>query len=237
MRPLPEVDAARLLDVEVLRLAELDVLRAAEAAVELLRLLLEVAALRLEVAVLRLAELVAGAAVEPRLVVDVAPEGVVVRVVVSEEPDSLTRLLTVVWVVAALEGVLVELDLAAVPVVVVLRVAGAAVEALRLLEEAVDALRLPEVVVVALLAPVEVVAVRLLLVVVAERADEPAAVRAVLLAVDAERAVLLAVRLLLLVTEEASYASRMSRAFAVRLELDATFALRTVNERSGCCLP
>lgn len=70
-------------------LLELDVARAAEP--EALR------AVELAGAALRLLELLAGAlAVEPLLVVEVEPEGVVVRVVVSDEPDSLTRLLTVV---------------------------------------------------------------------------------------------------------------------------------------------
>lgn len=95
------MEALRLLDeLEVLReaelLEELEVLRLLEA--------LLVDALRLgELEVLRLAELVevlrlllAGAAVElPRCVVVVSPEGLVVRVVVSCEPDSLTRLFTV----------------------------------------------------------------------------------------------------------------------------------------------
>lgn len=64
-----------------MRAAELEVLRDAE----------------LAGAALRPLELLAGElAVEPLLVVEVEPEGVVVRVVVSDEPDSLTRLLTVV---------------------------------------------------------------------------------------------------------------------------------------------
>ena len=217
-------------------LLELDVVRAAEP--EALR------AVELAGAALRLLELLAGVlAVEPLLVVEVEPEGVVVRVVVSDEPDSLTRLLTVVWVVAALELEPVEVDLdALLPVVVVLRVAGVvAVLALRelLLDVAVLRELLPEVAVERLVLP-EVAAERLVLpVVAAEREEllEPAAVRAVLLEVAALRAVPL-LRELLLVTEVASYCSRMSRALATRLvPLVATFALRTENERSGCCLP
>lgn len=216
-----------------------------------LRLVLAGAAVRLlEVLVLRLVLagaavrlldelLVEGAAVVPRLVVEVAPVELVVRVVVSCEPDSLTRLLTVVWLVAALEAGAV--DLVALLPVVVLLVAGAVVVA-------EPRLVLP-VVVVALLEPVVVVAVRLPVVVVAllepvvvaERL--PAVVVAVRLVPDvaAVREVLLALRVageLLLVTAVALYCSRMSRAFATRLvPLVATFALRTVNERSGYFTP
>lgn len=141
--------------------------------------------------------------------------------------------------VAALELVEVDLD-ALLPVVVVLRVAGAvAVLALRELLLVVAALRelLPEVAVERLALP-EVAAERLVLpVVAAEREVLPAAVRAVLLEVAAVRAVPL-LRELLLVTEVASYCSRISRALVARLvPLVATFALRTENERSGCCLP
>ena len=67
---------------------------------------------------------------EPRFVVEVVPEALVVRVVVSCEPDSLTRLLTVVWLVDAL-GVLLAAVLRLVLLVAVLRLVPA-VAALRL---------------------------------------------------------------------------------------------------------
>lgn len=225
-REAEELVALRLVLVAALRL-EVAALRLE---VEVLRLvLLEGAAVRLVelVAALRLVE--GAAVVVPRLVVEVTPEALVVRVVVSCEPVSLTRLLTVVWLVAALVPELVALDLAALlpEVVVVLRVVGVVVAALRPV--------LPEVVAVRLVL-LEVAAVRLLLPEVA------AAVRLVpLLAVAAVREVLLALREageLLLVTAVDSYFSRTSRALAVRLVLlDAIFALRTVNERSGYLTP
>lgn len=237
-REAEELVALRLVLVAALRL-EVAALRLE---VEVLRLvLLEGAAVRLVelVAALRLVLVEGDAVVVPRLVVEVTPEALVVRVVVSCEPVSLTRLLTVVWLVAALVPELVALDLAALlpEVVVVLRVVGVVVAALRPVLPEVVAVRLVLLEVAAVrLVLLDVAAVRLLLPEVA------AAVRLVpLLAVAAVREVLLALREageLLLVTAVDSYFSRTSRALAVRLVLlDAIFALRTVNERSGYLTP
>lgn len=220
---LPAVRAA---GAEELRGAELEVERAAE---------LEVLALGDAVVVL----------VEPLLVVVVAPEGDIVRVVVSALPDSLTRLFTVVCVV----------DLAAAGAAVVLP----AEEVVALVAAPVDlAAEVPAAVPVALAALVPVVVPVVLaalvpevlaLVLPAVEVDLVAVVPAVLVAglveplVAVEPAVLVAVlpagRTVLfdLVTVAASCCSRMSRAFTTERPVfcaGAIPALRTVNARSGC---
>ena len=83
---------------------------------------------------------------EPRFVVEVVPEALVVRVVVSCEPDSLTRLLTVVWLVDAL-GVLLAAVLRLVPVVAALRLV-LLVAALRLVPVVLEDAPLPVTLVV-----------------------------------------------------------------------------------------
>lgn len=236
-------------------------LRLADPAEELLLALDELVAALLELLVL----LVLALLEEPRFVVEVLPDAVVVRTVVSDAPESLTRLLTVVWLDEALGVLLFAVLRLAEPVelldVVALRLLEP--EAALLVALEVAALRLAELLEVAALRLAElpeVAALRLLeleaallaaLEVAALRLAELLEVAALRLAELPEVAALRLLELLeaaplpvtepprvepLLVTEDASYDSRMSRALAARpLVAEATLALRTVNERSGCC--